>query len=211
MIELGCGTGLCGMMVAMAVPGVFVSLTDLPTLLPLVQRNVERNFDPDRIMTNGSTTMTTTPSTSTLSAGGDDMDQLDQLAQNLLEGHRGSKNIIQSFALNWDDVVARNLDKDEMHNQHDLAFDVVIGADVVATIYNPVALAQTIHCMAKDEQSLVFVSFKERLSSIHRQFETELGHLFTEIKFVQASDIGSRNHNPDVGILLAQGKKEKEL
>lgn len=43
-IELGCGTGICGLMVAKAAP-VKITMTDLPELMPLLQRNLGRNFN----------------------------------------------------------------------------------------------------------------------------------------------------------------------
>lgn len=47
MIELGCGTGICGLLVATRLlasnHNVLVTMTNLPALLPLLQRNVAQN------------------------------------------------------------------------------------------------------------------------------------------------------------------------
>ncbi len=43
-MELGAGTGLCGLMIASMVPDCTVELTDLPELQDLMRSNVKRNF-----------------------------------------------------------------------------------------------------------------------------------------------------------------------
>jgi len=62
-------------------------------------------------------------------------------------------------------------------------FDVVIGADVAASMCNPVALAHAICCLSHDD-ALVFVSFKERLSIVHQQFKDEMQQLFDCVNIV---------------------------
>ncbi|KAL7577597.1 hypothetical protein ACA910_015120 [Epithemia clementina (nom. ined.)] len=224
-IELGCGTGLCGMMVAKGVPGVSVSLTDLPSLLPIMNRNMWRNFELDRIILRQDLDNHESSCFSPSERNTNDPKQEDssssQLLQPLLDGRRGSKGCVTSFALDWDDVVQECLkhnspvpetkDKGNLGQSQRIhsrqQYDVVIGADVVATLYNPTALAQTIYHVAKDKHSFVFISFKERLSSVHRQFETELEKLFDQVSILPASSIQSRNRNPQVGILVARAKK----
>jgi hypothetical protein len=56
----------------------------------------------------------------------------------------------------------------------------------------------------------VYISFKERLSSIHRRFETEMARLFQDVTIIDRRNDGqplSRNQNPDVRILIAKGVK----
>jgi len=206
-IELGSGTGLCGLMVAKGCAGICVSLTDLPSLMPILNRNICRNFQKNKIVLhkNGPTfeTKLATDKEYTLQS---------------LVHEKSSNGNVSSFSLDWDDVVGdASASSTDEHSVTDtiaeLSFDVVIGADVVATLYDPVALAKTIHQVAKDERSVVYISFKERLSSIHRSFEQALGELFDSIEIIlassQNSEIHSRNRNPDVGILIARGKKIK--
>jgi len=186
-LELGSGTGLCGMLVAKAVDNVHVSLTDLPDLMPLVLRNIARNFEPSHIR----------------------MDEVSKDKHNgILHLHEHEREhehwddqdlksslgtcTLSSFVLDWDG------------NKYHGTFDVIVGADVVASLYDPVALARTIHATAHTS-SMIFVSFKERLSCIHRRFENEMKTLFETLETVKPE--GSRNHNPDVQILIARGKK----
>lgn len=209
LIELGSGTGLCGMLIA---SGCYhfksqvtleVTCTDLPALLPLMQRNRDRNF------------ATTGSAKSTLLDPRDPDEEFFQHATN----HRILEKTVNV------DVLAWGCRQDE--ERHGL-FDIVVGADVVATLYDPLALVETISRLCHEE-SQVFISFKERLSSLHRQFEEDMRSHFamvgilhqplqrfastatntSEIHNDSPSDdtIMSRNRNPDVHILVASGKK----
>jgi hypothetical protein len=180
-LEHGTGTGLCGALVAKAVQGVHVSLTDLPELMPLLQRNVARNFGSDRVSAHGG-------------------DQIGVEDDGVLSDYAGddsklSHGSVSAFPLPWGC---------SDYSRHG-TFDVVVGADVVASLYDPVALAQTISSVSHSE-SVVYVSFKERLSTIHRSFEDEMRSLFEFMEISKPS--GSRNRNPDIQILIARGKKK---
>jgi hypothetical protein len=191
-LELGTGTGLCGALVAKAVQGVHVSLTDLPALMPFLQRNVARNFVPESILTQ---------SGDPIGPNADDND--DGILSDYTSGAGGeydddskrSYSSVSAFPLSWGESDYSTLG----------TFDVVMGADVVASLYDPVALAQTIWSLAHS-RTTVYVSFKERLSSVHRIFEEELQSLFEHMEIVKPS--GSRNRNPDIRILIARGKKK---
>jgi predicted nicotinamide N-methyase len=167
-VELGCGTGLCGMMVAKAVAGLEVYLTDLPELMPLLQRNITNNFS----------------GTASLPTG-----------QRNLKG----KSPVIGQVLDWAEVAGSR----EWHSK----YDVILGADVVASLYDPVALAKTIHALAHRE-SLILLTFKERLSTMHRQFESEMTNLFEDWTIQEPSH--SRNRNPDVKIIVARRPKPKK-
>lgn len=160
-IELGAGTGICGLLIAKNVDDVAVSLTDLPELQPLLSRNAKRFLD----------------------NGNDDHSFK-------------ARSAVAVFELDWAD-----------DSGWCGKFDIVLGSDVVATLYDPVALAHTIHRLCHDG-TVVYVSFKERLASIHRSFEEEMKHLFSEVSVIHngKSKMLSRNHNPDVHILIANGK-----
>jgi 23S rRNA U2552 (ribose-2'-O)-methylase RlmE/FtsJ len=189
-LELGTGTGLCGALVAKTVSGVHVSLTDLPALMPFLQRNVARNFASESILTQkgdpiGPDAGYADDGILSDYTGGEDEDD-----------SKRSHSSVSAFPLSWgaSDYVTYG------------TFDVVMGADVVASLYDPVALAQTIWSLAHS-RSIVYVSFKERLSSVHRIFEEELQSLFEHMEIVKPSS--SRNRNPDIRILIARGKKKR--
>lgn len=184
-LELGTGTGLCGALVAKAVQGVHVSLTDLPVLMPLLERNMAHNFASESILTQTGDQI-----------GAEDHD--DGILSDYAGGEydydsKRSHGSVSAFPLAWGA---------SDYSTHG-TFDVVMGADVVASLYDPVALAQTIWSLAHS-RSIVYVSFKERLSSVHRVFEDELQSLFEHMDIVKPS--GSRNRNPDIRILIARGK-----
>lgn len=187
MIELGTGTGLCGLMVAAAVPSAHVFLTDLPELQNLLQRNARRNFanvqsnfkQPDEDVAFSS------------------LSQRDEEA--LWQGRHGTlgnlTGTVTLGVLRWGD------DKD-MANYPPA--DVVFGADVVASLYDPVALAQTIYALCRDQNSMVFTSYKARLTGPHQLFNQELARLFEHVEHIIPN---SRNKNPDVRIIRASGKR----
>lgn len=170
LIELGAGTGICGLLIAKNVPHVAVSLTDLPQLQRLLSRNANR----------------------LLFGHGNDLD-LKEFAPSTREFDLQSS--VEVFELDW-------ADDSGSHG----TFDVVLGADVVATLYDPVALAQSIHRLCHAE-TLVYISFKERLSSVHRAFESEMERLFSKVRVIDNITDGktlSSNHNPDVHVLIAE-------
>jgi len=83
-------------------------------------------------------------------------------------------------------------------------FDYVVGADVVATLYDPISLAQTIHDLSH-EGTTVHITFKERLSSVHRIFEGAMKERF-ESFCIEGNQ--SRNKSPHIRILNASQKKQ---
>lgn len=175
-IELGSGTGLAGLIVAKALPGAVVVLTDLPELMPLLTRNIELNFGSrDELRDHVNPVLG------------------EYLAKDHSNGEvRGSAT---ASVLRWGDK------EQEMSFG---TFDVVLGADVVATLYDPIALSETI-AQLSHSRTVVYVSFKERLSSVHRQFESAMKAIFAVVDFVHPKN--GRNHNPDVRILVAKEKK----
>lgn len=221
LIELGCGTALCGMMIARTLPYTTdVTVTDIEKLMPLVQRNICRNF-------------VTISEHHHVDDNSEDYDQV--FVSTKQQRKSKSVGMIHSSVLEW-----------VVHEDQYGTYDVVIGSDVVASLYDPIALASTIHnlchkntgtllhddgtdhrtdTLVKDKthnSSIVYISFKERLSSIHRLFENEMAKLFDSIVFVhpppqhdQSTDdddprryIHSGNRNPDVQILIASQPKQ---
>jgi SAM-dependent methyltransferase len=147
-LELGTGTGLSGALVAKAVQGVHVSLTDLPSLMPLLQRNLARNFGSESILTQTGDQKLT---------GADVADDDDGILSEYSVSDydpKQSHSSVSAFPLAW------GCSDYSTHG----TFDVVMGADVVASLYDPVALlAKIIWSVAPHSRSIVvYVSFKER-------------------------------------------------
>jgi hypothetical protein len=118
---------------------------------------------------------------------------------------------VTASILPWGDLQA-----EAQHGQ----FDVVLGADVVASLYDPVALAQCLYRMLRsdDDNNKVYIAYKERLSTRHRQFEAELARWFDTVTVLDPLQLqmsprsslpACRNRNPDVKILVAQGKRNE--
>lgn len=177
-VELGAGTGLCGLLLNCFCFAT-VTITDLPELLPLMTRNIQLNRD----------------------APHDSLHPYLQERYSQYQQNQALPLAVIASVLEWGN---------KQHIQAHGTFDIVVAADVVASLYDPQALAQTIHDLCHN-QSVVYVSFKERLSEIHRQFEGYMGELFgsTEIRQPKRSDGSwmSRNHNPNVRIFVATEKK----
>jgi predicted nicotinamide N-methyase len=190
-LELGSGTGLCGILVARCMPTrADVTISDLPNLMPLMQRNIQRNYYSE-------------------SYAGETFLKEYQIAKYENKYQFPPSQNIRAIILDWDDPSPLQGRRD------DVSFDVILGADVVASLYDPIALAHTIHNLC-NASTVVYISFKERLSEIHRKFEMEMKRIFDEIEIVSPKlrdkDHGkiiwqSRNRNPDIRILIARNKK----
>ncbi|KAL3827300.1 hypothetical protein ACHAXA_005046 [Cyclostephanos tholiformis] len=153
-LELGAGTGLCGLMIGTMVSNCHVELTDLPELQDLMSANIERN-------------------TMTLSDVGSN---------------------VSCRVLRW------GVDDDYVHS----TYDVVLGADVVTSIYDPIALARTFHALS-GPNTMVYVSGKARLDKPHEVFEAEMEVLFAKVRKVERPC--SRLRSPNVFVIVANGKR----
>ncbi|KAL3776177.1 hypothetical protein ACHAWO_005578 [Cyclotella atomus] len=149
-LELGSGTGLCGLMVAKATDAR-VTITDLPELLGLMQDNLQRNHP--------------------------------------------YKSSVEARTLRWS--------CEEDYNG--APYDVIIGADIVASLYDPVALAGTLHALA-GPNTKVYISAKSRLDKPHEEFDEEMERLFERCERVCEPD--SRLKNPHVFVMRFEGKRE---
>lgn len=85
----------------------------------------------------------------------------------------------------------------------DAPYDVVLAADVVASIYDSSGLAKTIYDLSH-EKTVIYLSAKERLSGVIDRFESYMRELFTVVERMEAD---SDNKNPDVFILRIAGKR----
>jgi predicted nicotinamide N-methyase len=82
-------------------------------------------------------------------------------------------------------------------------YDVILGADVVASIYCAEALAKTIDELAKPD-SRVYLACRDRLAGTIDQFESYMRQIFSHVERTKAE---SFNKNPDVWVFSASGKR----
>lgn len=186
LLELGSGTGLAGLLVAKSVP-CHVVVTDLPELMGLLGRNVLRNFRRCRIAC-GSDNLTS-------EVNDEEEKEEAMFPSKLYPGLRESAGSVTARILRWGDE----------SDYSGGPYDVVFGADVVASLYDPVSLARTFHALSSSKTT-VLLSYKGRLSGPHEEFEAELRSLFM---FVERIRPISRNRNPDVFIIKATERVEK--
>ena len=180
--ELGAGTGLAGFMVAKACRDSHVFVTDLPELLDLMKTNFELNFVNSKRVGSSDAGL------------GEDLSFLRQMFRDDLFRSEGTA---EAKVLRWG----------VKSDYEGAPFDVVFGADVVASLYDPIALANTFSDLC-GPKSLVYLSYKGRLDEPHLLFEAELKRLFRVVERIVHSSIHSRNKNSDVCILKAWGKIE---
>jgi len=172
-LELGAGTGLCGLMIAKATNS-HVTITDLPELEGLMLDNVLRNFG----------------------SGGDAEAEVERdLDLPSLTTHDGkAKGTVTSRVLRW------GVEED----YGGAPFDVIVGADIVASLYDPIALAQTLHDLS-GPNTKIYISSKARLDKPHQEFDAEIDRLFESVKRVKEPK--SRLKSPNVFLIVAEGKK----
>jgi hypothetical protein len=168
-VELGAGTGICGLLLAKYV-ACHVEITDLPSLMHLMERNVTLNFGAQSTI--------------------DDLLSSDD--QHILYGGEPSiaPGTCEARVLEWGPQPATQT-----------KYSIILGADVVASLYDPVALAETIHGLSLPETQ-VYISYKGRLDGPHERFEKRIEELYTNVE--RRVSPQSRNKNPGVYILHAK-------
>ena len=181
-LELGSGTGLCGIMVGKATRSE-VTVTDLPELKGLMNDNVRRNFGP--IVD---------------AAAVDDLSDEERGLLTFLDGGK-AKGTVTSRVLRWGVKEDYFLDNQKQEEQ---VYDVIIGADIVASLYDPVALAQTLHDLC-GPTTKIYISSKSRLDKPHEIFDAEMARLFDKVEKTVPC---SRMRNPNVFIIQAEGKRD---
>ena len=126
-----------------------------------------------------------------------DLPELVPLMQANLDHNPHSQTNTTAFPLAWGSTNGYS-------NHH---YDVILGADVVAGIYDPVKLAQTIADLCRNEHTLVYLAVNNRLHEIIQTFEEAMLPLFS---ILERRAPVSRNKNPNVTILVATGKRSNQ-
>lgn len=80
---------------------------------------------------------------------------------------------------------------------------ILLGADIVTSIYDPVALAQTVHALS-GPKTKVYISGKTRLDKPHEVFDGEMRRLFERVERVDSPL--SRLKSPGCFIIVAEGR-----
>jgi len=178
LLELGAGTGLTSFMIAKACRAS-VTATDLPELLDLMRSNLELNF--------------VSKSDGNNKNGDEEKACTSTYIHRKFPDYEGSMGSASVKVLRWGKRV----------DYIGAPYDVIFGADVVASLYDPVALAKTFYELA-GPNTKVYLSYKGRLDEPHQLFEAEFKKLFAKVCRVRPNT--SRNRNPDVWIFEGEGK-----
>jgi predicted nicotinamide N-methyase len=212
-VDLGAGVGFTGIAIAKSVSDTHVTITDLPELLPLMKRNVERNFVPDSILVDdedGSIVETKRYQNRGEAAedipchrdkgckglSSKDNCVLYEVSEEIDMEHKlmkASKGQITAAVLRW------GVKEDYMK----APYDVIVAADVVASLYSPKALAETIHDLCRKETK-VYISLKKRLTEPLVIFESAMKDLFWTVNYTTPV---SRRKLDDIIIIEATGKR----
>mmetsp|Transcript_28893 Transcript_28893/g.29251 ORF Transcript_28893/g.29251 Transcript_28893/m.29251 type:complete len:322 (-) Transcript_28893:266-1231(-) len=84
-----------------------------------------------------------------------------------------------------------------------LEADILIGADVVTSIYDEDALLKTITALSS-VYTKVYLAYRSRITEQRKSFETKLKHFYRNVCCTKPS---SRNRHPDIFIFEADTKK----
>jgi 2-polyprenyl-3-methyl-5-hydroxy-6-metoxy-1,4-benzoquinol methylase len=207
-VDMGAGTGFVGISIARTIPGTEVSITDLPEMLPLMQRNVERNFESRAILKD------TQMESRTFNNRGDAAEdipfytdkgcmELSDSDNNILYDVLNSADVKNNKESSEGKVMANVLRWGVKEDYANAPYDVIVAADVVTSLYSPIALAETIHDLCH-KNTKVYISAKRRLEGPHVVFEEALKQLFSSVVF---KDPVSRRKNDAIAVIEATGKK----
>lgn len=261
MIELGCGTGICGMYLAKHLSSLppttrtnqyHIILTDMAgPIQTLLQNNLRRNFQHYSKEEMGTFSeyfaQRQYPPISPPSPLHPESSDEKDTTCNKNQTSSNETTMIEAAVLDWDECYKTKHtaapDADNMADntppqqpEESETYDIVFGSDIVASIYDPIQLAYTIFYLCH-AQSVVYLSYKERLSRIHAIFQTAMTEMFQHVRIFNTctgttvfdtniihsdpavtavdnsnddeNDFISRNGNPNVYIIIASHPKPK--
>ena len=207
-VELGAGTGFAGILIAKGVSNAEVTITDLPEVLPLVERNILRNIAQKKIINDScmkqnqyiyrGKAAADIPLSYDSGCKELSKEDLDILYNHLnIEKMKKSDSYVRASVLRWG----------EKYDYSGAPYDVVFGGDIVTDLYCPKSLTATIYNLSHDK-SHVFVSMKIRLSKPIEEFLEGMNAYFSVVKFV---DPVTRRNNPEVQIMYATSKRKSPV
>lgn len=98
--------------------------------------------------------------------------------------------------------------REDYEQQDQTKYDIIIGADIIASIYDPIKLARTLYDLINNtDNTKIILSINKRLTEILDVFLEEVSRLFTNV--IEVKQTLSQNTNPHVSILHISGKKKK--
>mmetsp|Transcript_2362 Transcript_2362/g.4722 ORF Transcript_2362/g.4722 Transcript_2362/m.4722 type:complete len:451 (-) Transcript_2362:59-1411(-) len=179
-VELGAGTGLTGLMIAKATESDVV-ITDLPELEGLMEDNVRRNFGGERRLEDDDVV-------------GDSDASSSMTSSTAARDRSAAGGTVSSRVLRW------GVEEDYLG----APYDVIVGADIVTSLYDPQALARALHALS-GPGTRIYISGKARLDRPHEEFDAEMERLFERVERIW--EPSSRLRSPDVFIIVAGGKR----
>ena len=218
-VELGAGTGVTGLMIAKVIRS-HVYITDLPDVIRLMERNVQRNFHNNAIEQSASCNLITDEDLSHMDRGiaAQEVPTIQNLSSpevtlNLSENDMEAlyskyvgideESVAEDCKEAQGTVTAKVLRWGIKEDYDDSPFDVIIAGDVVTTLYDPSALAQTMYDLSH-ETSIIYLCVKRRLNRCHESFEECMNELFSSVTFASAM---TRHRNlKEISIMRATGK-----
>jgi predicted nicotinamide N-methyase len=214
-LELGCGTGFTGLALAKATVDTHIFISDLPDLYPIMERNVKRNFLNDNIDIKTPVQLDDIKTMERGDAAADIPTKRDNGGNTLSD--TDIKTLYEFDAENYTEKIKTINETSSKitptilrwgikEDYSDGPFDVIIGADIITSLYDPKALAQTIYDLCH-EKTKVYVCFKKRLEGPHTVFENAMKTLFNEVSFMRPI---TRLHIPtDIAVLMVANAKRK--
>lgn len=171
-LELGAGTGLSGLALAKFLP-CNVTITDLPELLNLMQQNVTQNFS----------------------------FTVHKEEEKKTEEYQPTHHLVPAFGTAHAKVLRWGV-KEDYPPVLENPLDVIIGADIVATIYDAPALMETIYDLA-GPSTKIYLSYNGRMETMFDELLAQVKNRFATVRNIQPF---SRNRNPKVFIIELSGK-----
>ena len=85
-------------------------------------------------------------------------------------------------------------------------YDVILGADVVTSIYSADKLAHSLYALSTNAHTQIYIAYRERVTGMLATFRTRMHTMFAVVDTTTLPP-NSTNHNPTVVIVYLTGKK----